>query len=63
LAFAAGELVGEVPGAAGEADPGECLAGQRLALPARNSRVEQARCDVLGGGESVGEVELLEDEA
>ena len=44
-------------------DPGQCLHGEPTALAARHPRVQQAGRDVLRGGKTLDEMELLEDEA
>src|SRR5262249_19821969 len=62
LPLTAGELAGQMPRTVGQADPGQCLQGERAASAARHPGVEQAGRDVLGGGQALGEVELLEDE-
>ncbi|GGU13432.1 hypothetical protein GCM10010178_00780 [Lentzea flava] len=53
---------GAVVGAVAEADAVQRLHGQRSPVLAAHAGVEQAGGDVLGGGQGVGEVELLEHE-
>ena len=63
LLLAAGELLGHVFGAVGEADALEHLGDAAFALGGGDLAVDQSHLDVLGDVEVVDEVEALEDEA
>jgi hypothetical protein len=62
LAFAAGEQVGTLIGAGGEADTFKSGGGALTAFVAVESLDEQGELDVLGGGEYGDEIEGLKDE-
>ena len=63
LLLAAGQLLRHVPGAMGDLDPLQCLAGALLAFARRNILVvEQRQLDIFGDIQFVDQVEALEHE-